>query len=147
MQWQFLTEFADSSWCPQFVRDELTETLRHFIVTMKAYDAIIPDFLWVLQQSSHKNVIDLCSGASGPWECFLQVMDKFKFDVQTVTLTDISPNRTAQERLRQKYPDKIICKEVPVDARNIAPDLSGVRTIFSAFHHFTPRPQNLWVAL
>ena len=137
MQWQFLTEFADSSWCPQFVRDELTETMRHFIVTMKAYDAIITDFLWALQQSSHKNVIDLCSGASGPWECLLQVINKFEFDVQTVTLTDISPNRAAQERLRQKYPDKIICKEVPVDARNIAPELCGVRTIFSAFHHFT----------
>lgn len=137
MKWQKLTEFADASWCPQYIRDELTETLRHFAVTMKAYDAIIPEFIWVLQQSKCNKIIDLCSGASGPWEYLLQITDKFKIDVATITLTDIAPNKQTQSSLREKYPEKIIFKEESVDAKNIDPELIGVRTIFSAFHHFT----------
>lgn len=136
MIWQKFTELEDLPWFPRFFRDEITDALRYFTLSMRGYDGIIPEFLWTMQQSTTKNVVDLCSGGSGPWEYLLMAITDLDDYVDTITLTDLYPNREYTRALDQKSVGIHYHKD-PVDARNIDPELVGVRTLFSAFHHFT----------
>lgn len=136
MIWQKLTELEDLPWFPRFFRDEITDTLRYFTLSMRGYDGIIPEFLWIMQQSKTKHVIDLCSGGSGPWEYLLTAIPDLDDYVDTITLTDLYPSWEYAHRLYSKSV-KISYHNAAVDARNIGPELVGVRTLFSAFHHFT----------
>jgi hypothetical protein len=54
------------------------------------------------------------------------------------TLTDRFPNVNALGHLAALYPAHIHFRSDPVDATLVPTDLRGLRTIFNAFHHFTP---------
>ena len=53
-------------------------------------------------------------------------------------LTDRYPNMEAFARIAESSDGVISYHAAPIDARDVPPDLRGVRTIFNAFHHFRP---------
>ena len=54
------------------------------------------------------------------------------------TLTDKYPSIGAFRRLSSMHPATIFYFEEPVDATSVPAYLTGVRTMFNAFHHFAP---------
>ena len=132
-----LVEIEDLRWFPQVLRDQMTDALQYLIVEMKIYDPIIPEFLWVMQQSQTKNVLDLCSGGTGPWEYLIGEIEKSTELPERIILTDLYPNETALKSLAAAHP-VFDYKVESVDALNIDSELDGVRTLFSSFHHFAP---------
>jgi hypothetical protein len=55
-----------------------------------------------------------------------------------VTLTDLYPNRAAFARAAAATDGAVAGWDAPVDARAVPPELTGVRTVFDALHHFRP---------
>lgn len=135
MKWPRLFEIEDQRWLPQLLRNQMTDALQYQILDMKVYDPILPEFQWVMQQSQTKNVVDLCSGGTGPWHYLAREISDFEDIIERITLTDLYPNERSLKGIADQHP--IFCyKSSPVNALNIDTDLEGVRTLFSSFHHF-----------
>lgn len=130
-----LFEFIDLGWWPTTLRDLETDAL-HFALS-RAYDEVVPQLQQLLHQTATQQVIDLGSGASGPWPRLLELMAEDRPTVH-VKLTDKYPNRSAQQKLSQQPVDQLEYLDQPVDAANVPEELSGVRTMFSGFHHLRP---------
>ncbi len=135
MNWPRLFEIEDQNWFPRVLRDQMTDALQFLIHEMKIYDPILPEFQWVMQQSATKNVVDLCSGGTGPWAYLVGNLPLPEEIVAQITLTDLYPNKNALQSMADK--NAIFqYRETPVNVLNIDPELRGVRTLFSSFHHF-----------
>jgi hypothetical protein len=80
----------------------------------------------LMEHDRINEIVDLGSGAGGPMPLVANELRRFGFTVR-VTLTDRFPNAAAAPL--HYWPD-------PVDARQIPEVLSGIRTMFAAFHHF-----------
>ncbi len=143
MRWPRLIEIEDQPWLPACLRDQVTDTLQFLIVDMNAYTPIIPELLWLIQQSPSKKVIDLCSGGSGPWLDLLAQIRKPEESIEEIILTDLFPNHGSLQASADQHPLLSYCPEA-VNALKIDPELDGVRTLFSSFHHF---PQNQAAAI
>ena len=135
MKWPRLFEIEDQRWLPAVLRNQITDALRYLIIEMKIYDPIIPEFLWVMQQSRTKYVVDLCSGGTGPWEYLIREISNPEEMIERITLTDLYPNEKALKAMSDNHPI-FKYKTESVDALNIDTELEGVRTLFSSFHHF-----------
>jgi hypothetical protein len=127
-----LFEVHDQPWCPRSLRDALTDFLQFTINLGGTYDAVVPMLRDAIARAGATQVVDLCSGAGGPWRTWLHEPRGMApgFAVPVV-LTDKYPNRLAQSGLLPFHP-------VPVDATAVPPDLKGFRTLFTSFHHFRP---------
>jgi hypothetical protein len=119
-----LVEIHDLASCPPSLRDALTDFLAFSINLAGAYDPVVPLLRRALEQTQARRIIDLCSGAGGPWTRVAAHMGV------PVLLTDLYPHRGGAPGLAF-HPH-------PVDARAVPAELDGFRTIFTAFHHFPP---------
>ena len=128
-----LIEIEDLPWLPASVRNLLTDFLTFLSTRLHIYRSVRPLLEEVLAKTGTRQVIDLCSGAAGPW---LQLLDD-GFDV-SVILTDKYPNRAAMNLAQQQHPERITIHENPVDARALPGDCKGMFTMFNGFHHFRP---------
>jgi len=125
-------EIHDQPWCPPSLRDALTDFLQFTINLGRAYDGIVPMLRDAIVRSGATRVLDLCSGAGGPWPSWLRETRGTAPGFATpVVLTDKYPNRLAQSGVLPFHP-------VPVDATAVPSDLEGFRTLFTSFHHFRP---------
>ncbi len=128
-----LFEIEDQPWLPDGLRNLLTDFLEFLSRTLCIYVPTIPLIDKVLTHTHSRQVVDLCSGASGPW---CQLLTE-KWDI-SVTLTDMFPNHEAFVRAKNRCAGQLdFCSE-PVDARHIPEKLIGMRTLFNGFHHFRP---------
>ena len=130
-----LPEIEDQPWCPGWLRWVLTAYLKEAIRASGAYDASAPSLSELIASSSTPKIVDLCSGGGGPWPELLDRID-LRFDqTATVTLTDLYPepgNRPGTDD------DRVSFHPAPVAADAVPADLSGIRTMFTALHHFNP---------
>jgi|SRR4051794_25500589 len=85
----------------------------------------------VLHAGEPAEILDLCSGAGGPMPSIVKELEKRGYQAR-VRLTDLYPNTRTTS-----HPSVVWLAE-PVDATRVSPELAGVRTMFSAFHHFRP---------
>jgi len=99
------------------LRDALTDFLAFTEHLTRAYDPVGPLLRRAVEQTKARRIVDLCSGAGGPWR---RLADQVGVPV---LLTDLYPHGDNITR---------------VDARAVPADLDGFRTIFTAFHHFPP---------
>ncbi len=132
-----LIEIHDQDWCPRTVRDAETDYLQFTISAAKPYAAVVPILASALQRSGNRHVLDLCSGAAGPWLWLHPVLAEKGVSV-TVCLTDKYPNLEAFGRARHLTNQAISYHPEPVDATRVPGELPGFRTMFTAFHHFRP---------
>ena len=130
-------EIEDQPWCPASVRDGLTDYLQFVIAAAKPYAPIAARLTDGIRSSGTRDVVDLCSGAGGPWPTLIESV-RPDGEAPRVTLTDRWPNEAALARAGAAAPDKIRYRGTLVDARHVPGDLPGTRTLFTAFHHFRP---------
>jgi hypothetical protein len=132
-----LIEIEDQPWCPRVIRDYATDYLQFAIVAWKAYASVMPLLADALKRTCSRQILDLCSGGAGPWVDMLPALRAAGVDAP-VRLTDKYPNREAFDHANRESHGAITGHLEPVDATAVPADLTGFRTMFSAFHHFRP---------
>lgn len=132
-----LFEIEDQPWCPAWLRDAGTGYLRVAMERTGQLAAIAPLFTEALQKSGETRIVDLCSGGGGSIPGLVEHLRKQGSDV-SATLTDLFPNRPALEAVKAESAGAIDFEPEPVDARAVPARLTGLRTLFNAFHHFRP---------
>src|SRR5437867_274577 len=120
-----LFEIHDQPWCPPSLRDALTDFLGFALRLGGSYAPIAPQLRAAVARAGAARIVDLCSGAGGPWPALRR-------DVSVpILLTDKYPNRQTRTGTLPFHPE-------PVDATAVPADLGGFRTLFTSFHHFRP---------
>ena len=159
MQRVHLFEIAEQAWCPRAVRDALTDYLTFMIERGQPYAPVVPLLVRAINVSVHRgrenetagaaealtpkgmtdtiDVVDLASGAGGPWQNLVDMLGRAGTPVR-VRLTDRDPNMAAFARLALATKGRVTGEPRSVSADAVPADLTGFRTIFSAFHHFAP---------
>jgi hypothetical protein len=111
-----LTEIHDLDWCPRTVRDGETDYLQFVIATMKPYAAMVPILTAALQRTGTQQVLDLCSGAAGPWPWLQPILAERGVSV-SVCLTDKYPNvrgtSTTGNQSISYHPQSVDAREFP----------------------------------
>ena len=130
-------EIHDQPWCPAAVRDGATDCLKLFAVIGRQFNGAIEPLNTVLAETGDRYIVDLCAGGGGPWLGLQNRVDAGGAP-PIVVLTDLFPNQGAMERAHLRTRGRIQYVNRPVDAAAVPKDLPGLRTLFTAFHHFDP---------
>ncbi|MHB8896881.1 MAG: hypothetical protein ACYC99_17140 [Candidatus Geothermincolia bacterium] len=133
-----LPELNDQRWCPPLFRDTATDILRFTCVKTNLYGPMLPRLKAVLQTLNCHQILDLCSGGTGPILRIQEQLDRENYKV-SVTLSDKFPNIAAFEEAAEASRCPVSYVEAPVDATDVPGGLRGFRTLFTSFHHFRPR--------
>lgn len=132
-----LFELEDLRWWPRLFRDAVTDYLVTAQRTTRIYNGFAPRLASALKRSGATRVIDLCSGAGGPWTELLPALRAEGIEI-SLCLTDKYPNAVAFASMAKQMPGASFVRE-PVDATQVPAKLAGFRTMFTSFHHFDPR--------
>lgn len=133
-----LFEFEDQSWFPDIIRNYMTDFLRHVTIQMGLEKPIIALIRDTFKQTGETKILDLCSGSGGLLVAIQDVIDKQHAEKIPVHFTDKYPNHSALASLCEKSPTIRTFEKESVDAISVPGSLAGLRTFFSAFHHFRP---------
>ena len=132
-----LFEFTDLSWYPQTFRQMQTDYLQFAATMGTGHKNLVPLFQKALQHAGTLEIVDLCSGGTGPWVRLQEQLRQAGLPV-TVKLTDKYPHPEViqvwgiEDRLAIEYLAE------PVNAMQVPAHLKGMRTMFEGFHHFKP---------
>jgi len=132
-----LFEFTDLPWYPQVFRRIQTDYLQFVATLGSGHKNLIPLFVKAMQHAGTTEIVDLCSGGSGPWIRLQEHFSQAGLSV-TIKLTDKYPNPDAIQKWAGKSSEGIEYIPEPVDAMNVPGHLKGMRTLFEGFHHFRP---------
>jgi hypothetical protein len=132
-----LFEFEDLSWFPDTIRQGGTDFLRFFLNSTNFYQPAQKIIADVLQRTSQNTIIDLCSGGGGAIEKVMGPLLNENAQL-TVLLTDKFPNVNAFALISERNKGRIGYTASAVDAKDVPAELPGVRTMFTAIHHFRP---------
>lgn len=130
-------EFEDYPWFPDALRTGMLDYLRFLIRLLRVYHSTVPILLEVLEKTGETQIVDLGSGGGGPVVQIQQNLNRQNKQVKFI-LTDKFPNPDAWRYLSEKTKGQIDFYPNLVDAENVPAELHGVRTLFSAAHHFRP---------
>jgi hypothetical protein len=133
-----LWEIIDQPWCPRAVREGVTEYLQIVARLGRPYRLVAPLVRRALERTGSHEIIDLGSGTGGPWPGLLDELHAAGAPPVHVTLTDALASEHTARRVEQAAAGRLRYHRAPVDARRVPSELTGVRTLFSAFHHFSP---------
>ena len=136
MRWQ-LFEIHDQTWFPDFLRREVLDALQMVLERTNAYNPIAGRLRGALDRAGTREVLDLFSGAGGPWPSLVHSYKSQGGPALEVFLTDKFP-RAAEESETSAAESQIHFVARPLDATDPSAFPSGFRTIFSSFHHFNP---------
>jgi hypothetical protein len=132
-----LFEFNDQAWFPNTFRRMQTDYLQ-FVVTLGAgHQNLVPLFQRALQHAHTSEILDLCSGGTGPWLRLQKQLEAAGSPV-TVKLSDKYPHPEAVQKWTGASPQGIEYLAEPVDAMKVPAHIKGMRTLFEGFHHFKP---------
>ncbi len=134
-----LFEIHEQPWLPGLLRDLTTDALQFVLNTANLYGPIAPQLGRALAETRAAQILDLCSGAGGPWLKLAEDLQQKGGLAFEICCTDRYPNAGALTKTEAMRSDGVRFLAIPVDAENIPDELKGFRTIFSSFHHFTPR--------
>lgn len=132
-----LFEFTDLPWYPQTFRRMQTDYLQFAATLGSGHKNLIPLFAKAMQHAGTTEIVDLCSGGTGPW---LHLQEQFKQAGMSVSilLTDKYPNPEALQKWSTTSRQGIEYLAESVDAMHVPDHLKGMRTLFEGFHHFKP---------
>lgn len=132
-----LFEFMDLPWYPHTFRRIQTDYLQFVGTQGSAHKYLIPLLQKAMQHAGTSEIVDLCSGGSGPWVRLQEQFEKAGFPVR-ITLTDKYPSPEAVDKWAHASRAGIVYHPEPVDAMQVPAGLKGMRTLFEGFHHFKP---------
>lgn len=133
-----LFELEDLRWLPSAIRNGITDFLHFAVVRSGLYKAFAGRLAQSIGQLHPPRVVDLCSGAGGPWSSLHRTMGDVTEGGIKVLLTDYYPNVTAFEALASAHDQVFEFCADPISALDVPDHLAGFRTLFSSFHHFSP---------
>lgn len=130
-----LFEIHEQPWFPDFLRREVVDALQMILERTDAYRPIAGRLRQALNRSGTREVLDLFSGAGGPWPSLVRLFEGEGAPPIEVILTDKFPNVSNGGNSETVRASGIHFLGDPVDATVIPERLQGFRTIFSSFHH------------
>jgi hypothetical protein len=133
-----LGEIHDQPWCPGVLRNAVTDFLQYSANHWGQYTPLLPTLCYFLQRVEARRIVDLCSGASGPWQQMYRTVGRAFGASFHIVLTDRYPNLAAFHLARELSGGVVDFREESVDASELPVELSGFRTLFGSFHHFSP---------
>jgi len=133
-----LFEFEDLPWFPHIIREGMLDFLRFMISKLGAYEAVLPLLQELLDRTHQSHITDLCSGAGGGIAGIQQALSQRMGSSIRITLSDLYPNVEAYKYLQKQSNGALDFIPTPVNAAAVPDSITGVRTIFSSFHHFPP---------
>jgi hypothetical protein len=142
---QFI-EFHDQPWFPSSVRDYVTDALQFGFNLFNVYAPVAPLLQRAMEATGSRSIVDMCSGAGGPWLNLWSRVSK-EFDSRQrpgdapalqICLTDKYPNLGAFEKVSAASEGRIRFYSGSVDVTDVPRELKGLRTMFTSFHHFLP---------
>src|SRR5262245_6878976 len=137
MRRMHLIEISDSSWCPRGIRQGASDYGRFVAERSGVFNPVAPLLAGALRQTGARQVLDLGSGAAGPWIRLQPQLRELGIDVP-VCLSDRHPDLEAFARANRLSKGAITHHCEPVDATQVPDGLPGFRTMFQAFHHLRP---------
>jgi hypothetical protein len=132
-----LFEFNDQPWFPQVFRRMQTDYLQFATTLGAGHKNLAPLFQRALQHAGTTEILDLCSGGTGPWLRLQKHLEKAGLPV-SIQLSDKYPNPEAVQKWGRASRQDIEYLAEPVDALHVPTHLKGMRTLFEGFHHFKP---------
>lgn len=131
-------ELNDQPWFPRALRDMITDSLDFSARTFGFYDAAVPVLARLLDEVAGDRIIDLCSGSGGPMLHLREAVTRLLQREVSLSLTDLYVHRAAAQRVAALGDPRVQYVTTAVDATRVPPELDGVRTLFTSFHHFAP---------
>jgi len=137
-----LFEFTDMPWYPSTFRRIQTDYLQFVATRGSAQKNLIPLLTRAMGHAGTTEILDLCSGGTGPW---VRLQEQFKQAgwCVSVKLTDKYPHPEAVQKWAETSLNGIEYLAEPVDATHVPDHLKGMRTLFEGFHHFKPEQAGL----
>jgi hypothetical protein len=133
-----LLEISDQNWCPNPLRDGATLFLQYFENVSNVFTATTSLIRRAMEQCGTRRVIDLCSGSGGPWLRLHRLFhERERFPIK-IWLTDKHPHVESLRDSRAVSFNGLNFYPASIDATNVPDELTGFRTFFNSFHHFTP---------
>lgn len=144
-----LFEWEDQPWLPKTFRDFITDHLRYTQNEPMRHPinvAIAQRLKSLLERVQTRKIVDLCAGSGGAWVRISRILvEELNFPVEIV-VTDYFPNVPAFRRLELESQGTIRARFEPTSALDVPSELEGVRTLFTALHHFEPERAQLILA-
>jgi hypothetical protein len=138
MSFARLFEIHEQPWFPQFLRDQFVDELQMILESTNAYQPIAHLLRKRLEECGSERVVDLCSGAGGPWPFLMRHFETIGAKLPDVLLTDKFPSTTEFHDSRSATAKRIHFVRRSIDATRVPRHLRGFRTLFSSFHHLSP---------
>lgn len=133
-----LSEIHEQAWFPKTFRDGVMDALQAVFRTGRIYEPVTARLASAVKASGTHRLVDLCSGAGGPWISLHRTLARQSMDPIEICLTDKYPNIAAFRGAREASHGAISYCAESVDATKIPSWLSGFRVMFTSFHHFAP---------
>lgn len=125
--------------CPEVLRRLATDYLHTVGRVFRAFEPVEPLLAAALSASGQRRVVDLCSGGTGPVVEVAEAVRRKRGIEPSLVLTDLYPNEAAFAAAAGRSSLPLVGEREPIDARQVPARLTGVRTLFDAFHHFEPQ--------
>jgi hypothetical protein len=133
-----LSEIHEQPWFPQFLRDQFVDGLQMILEVTNTYQPIADLLRKRLEECGSERVVDLCSGAGGPWPSLVRDFKMRGGRPPEVLLTDKYPTTAKLLDLESLTASRIHFIGHSIDATKIPGHLRGFRTLFSSLHHLKP---------
>jgi hypothetical protein len=133
-----LFEWTDLPWLPRPLRRWLGDYLRGILALTRLFEPAAPILAGLLRASGRDRVVDLCSGAGGPWPALASRVEADLGRPVHVVLTDLHPDAATWTFLESAAGADVSGHASPVAADAVPPELAGVRTLFDGLHHLPP---------
>ena len=130
-------EWDDQSWFPDLFRNFITDHL--VFHASQLFLPVVPKLSELMKRTGNTKIVDLCSGAGGPLPVLLPECSEALDENITATLTDLYPNAEAFERCKNESNGLIDYRLESISSMNCPESLEGIRTLFTALHHFKPK--------
>jgi hypothetical protein len=131
-----LFEWEDQQWFPKLFRDFITDHLAHMV--SRLFIPAVPKLVELMQRTGHASFVDLCSGGGGPLFALVPLCSQALGKPVTATLTDLYPNLKALSKTKPLSEGAISYRTESTNAMDCPESLQGIRTLFTALHHFKP---------
>jgi len=133
-----LVELEDLPWVPRVIRDGARDVLDTMFTRLAVYRPVADRLRDVLAATGARNVVDLGSGGGGGALAMLDDLRAQGAPETRLILTDRFPSASAAARIDARGDARVRYHRAPVDAFAVPAELRGVRTMYSALHHFRP---------
>lgn len=133
-------ESHELAWMPDPLKVLFREILSWQQDLGGVYSAAVPVVSDWLRRTGATSILDLCSGAGGPGVTLVKALRAGGVPSAKIKLTDLYPATDVYGKLHEENPEFVTYEAASVDATNSRrDDTFRVRTLLSAFHHFTPQ--------